>query len=169
MPGGSSGGMGQGNQVKGVTAISGAKDFSNRLVQAPIGKELFDRKLSDWNDQFWSQQLEFLVEPGAAICNLIAGGHAIAASFFLAGEAAADGCHVNAISEFRFGKPGRGLEPFEEGLSRGPGKRAAEDRLFVTGSLSHQNHFADDRPSADDRLVHVRAECALAQLLDVKR
>lgn len=168
MPGRRAGGVGQGNEIKGMLAIADPELLADALIEAAVGNELFDGEFADGNDEFGLENIQFLFEPGAAVGDFITRRNAVAAGFFFAGETTADRSHVNTVTKTRFVQPGGFLEPFEQGFASRPCEGTAHDRFLVAGGLADEEDFAEDGSAADDWLVHVRAQSAGAQLLDVK-
>jgi hypothetical protein len=138
------------------------------LVERSAGEELFDGQLADGDDQFGLEDFDFFFQPPSAVCDFVPRRHTVAAGFLFAGKAAADSGHVDARTEFSFGKAARFFEPAEEGFACGPSERAAEHRFFVSRCLANKKDFAQDWTAADDWLVHGRAEPALQELIDMQ-
>jgi hypothetical protein len=167
VPGGCAGGMGQGNQIKLVSCVGDAEFFADDGVEFLERHELFDGEFTDGQDKLRLEDFDFAFQPRGAIADFIGRGNAVAAGGFFAGKAAADGRHVDRGAEGLFGHGGGFLKPAEQGFAGSPGEGAAEDRFLVAGSLADEENLAVDRAAADDGLVHLRAEAAGAETLDV--
>src|SRR5688572_25487163 len=168
MPRRSTGGMGKRDEIEPVRSKLDLKYLTDHLVQSTVCQELFDREFPNRYDQLRLEQGDFLVEPGGAVRDFVAGRDAIAPCFLFAGKATADSRHVNALPELFFGEVSRLLKPFEKCFSRCPGEWSAEDWLFISGCLAHQKHFAPNRAAAHHWLVHAWAEGARTKPLDVE-
>jgi len=148
--------MGKGNQIKRILSRLGSELLANDLGQFGLGKELMDREFTYWNDQFRFENRDLSMEPTHALGNFHGIRDAIPSDGGLAGETAADGCHVNGFTEVFLLDAAGGLEPLKEGLACRPGEGTSENRLFNPRGLPHEYHFAEHRASGDHGLMHFR-------------
>jgi len=125
-------------------------------------EELLDRDAAHRQNQSGLEQLDFALQPRAAIEQLFRTRHAISAFRILAGETAASSGDVDASAELLFVQAQR-EEPLEELFARGPRKGAAERGLFVARSLPDEEHSGLHWSPHDRRPMHVRAQPACAQ------
>ena len=167
MPRGRAAGVGEGNQIKADSGSLASKRFSNDIDQRLWGKELGDRQFANRQHQFRLENPHLGIDPFAATHDLVRGRDAIAAVGVLAGKTATDGCHVDGLSEKRFGYAATFGEPTEERLAGGPRKRASEDRFLDARSLAHKEHFAQHGAAGYDRFVHRGTIGARVQAGDV--
>ncbi len=168
VPGGGSGRMGKGNEIKALSEDFGGKLASDDGVEAfAIGEELFDGEFSDRDEEAWLEEADFAFEPVAAVGDFVGKRNAVAAGRFFAGKTAANGGHVDGGAEFLLVDSAGGFEPAEKGFAGGPGERAAEFGFLVAGGLADEHDAAVDGASDDDGFVHGGAAVAGAEFGDV--
>src|SRR6478609_2859427 len=91
--------------------------FADLLYEGSRREEALAGDATDRHDQRRSEQLDFSLQPWAAVGDFPGIGHAIAAVRVLTREAAADGSDVHAGTELLFVEPER-EEPLEELFAR---------------------------------------------------
>jgi hypothetical protein len=159
--------MGQRDDVEGVARALHAVPGADDGVEPLAGHELEDGELADGDDELGFEQVELGLHPKGAVEDLVVVGDAVAAGGALAGEAAADGGHVDAGAEGGFVDAAVLCEPAEKFLASGPRKGAAEDGFLVAGRLADEDDAAEDGAAADDGLEHVGAAAATPQRGDM--
>ena len=160
--------MGKRNEIEALSEDFGGDLTADDGVEAfAIGAKLFDGEFADGDEKSRLEEADFAFEPVAAVGDFAGSRNAIATSRFFTGKTAADGGHVDGGAKLFLVDSAAGLEPAEKGFASGPGEGAAEFGFLVSGGLPNQEDSADDRPAADDRLVHPRAAGADQELFHV--
>ena len=169
VPGRCAGRMGQGNDIQLKAGAGDGEGAADDGVEFLGGQELFDGEFANREDELRLEDFYFAIEPGGAILNFIRRGHAVAAGGFFAWETAAHRGHVNRGTKRGLVHSGGFIEPAKQSFPGCPGEGTAEHGLLVPGRLANEDYFADDRATADDGFVHLIAQAAGLEAVNVLR
>ena len=111
MPGGSTRGVRQRDEVEAVTPVFDAEFLANDLGQFVELDELPDGKLPNRDHQRGSKNREFGFEPVQAVGNFSDIRNAVSAGAIATGKTAAHRGHIDRSSIFRFSHSAGALEP----------------------------------------------------------
>ena len=146
--------MRQRHEVEAHPGAATLKTLSDHLHQRCDGKKLGDGELAHGDHQIGLEELQFRIQPAAALGDLGRRWHAVSPLGILSRKTAADGGHIDAGAEIRFPYATLFGEPAKERFPGGPRKRAAENRLLDSRSLADKQHLAHHRRAGNDRFVH---------------
>lgn len=163
VPRGGAGGMRQGDEVCLMSCVSNPERAPNDSVELPSRHELVNRQSAHAENEFGLENFKLARYPAGAIGNFSVIGNPVAAGRFFAGEAAADGSHINTLTELFLREAATFMEPSEKGLTGGPGEGASEEGFLVAGSLADKDDLAFYRTATDDRLMHFGTKPTRAQ------
>ena len=145
MPGRRTGWMGQWDHVECATVATQLEGPAYDFVKLLARNKLSDRKFAHGDDEPWLQEINFTIQPGRAILDLIRCRNAVSTRGRLAGKAAADCGEVNLRAHFYFTQMTEFIEPTEKCAAGRPGERLSQNRFSNTRRLTDEHHFAEDR------------------------
>jgi hypothetical protein len=163
VPRGSSGGMGQRNQIENSVITFNDKFSTDDVFKFFKRNELADGESADRDDQARTKNLEFIVHPGRAIPNFLRAWDPVGPTKGLARETAANGREINSRAHYRFIHSAKLFEPSKQGLTGGMREWAFQYWFTHPRRLTDQHHFANNGTAGDWRRQHTRATAALNQ------
>ena len=139
-----------------MISVSGAGGRSWTMASRPTGMTSSGRRSSN---SARNQRLHSAIS--------LRSGDAVAAGGVFAGEAAADGGHVDRVPEGLLVDAAMLMEPGEQGAARRPGERPALDGFVPARGLADEHRFADGGVARHRRSAHPGAAHAGAHRVNV--
>jgi hypothetical protein len=155
------------DEIEAKTIVHDDEAAADDGVEFVEDDELGNGEFTDWNNESWAQNFQFVVHPGGTIRDLLRIGHTIRATDCLSRKTTDDGGEVNSRTHSRLIYSAPFLKPAEQCFAGGMREGTFENRFADAGRLADDHDVADDRAACDRRWNDARATAALPQSRDM--